>query len=165
MAVSRKHIIAYRPTQQSNLYCFTRKENVYSYPVAILTVLNYHLLPKINLVVRDLMEHGFIAKWDTDYLYGSIQAVLTERRNYAKNFANGLPNPPNRIIILKTRHISGAIAILCFGYTLAVLAFLLELLIGKKLKAMLFNRKSKDLQCKLLLICDQIISDDCIFNK
>lgn len=168
IAVSRSHLGASRKLAKSILFCFPRNEDFSIFPVAILTRFNHHLLPKINDVIRLVTEHGLVKKWYYDYIYGAQQAMIKERRAFAKHFSNGLPNPLNRIIILKVRHISGAFMILSIGYSIAIIAFLFELLIGKKMQSISNNTEHKQLlgcQRKFLVACEQVISDDCMFSK
>lgn len=155
VAVSRSHISGYRSAENIDFFCFAKLSSVYSFPVSIVSVHQFHLLPKINQYIGQLLEHGLISKWVRVQYYGSLEKKGQERRYYAKNF--GLPQS-DKMIILTVNHISGAIVILYIGYGVALIVFAIEVMIGEKLQSL----KKKFNFCFAL---EKIISVDCIFQK
>lgn len=162
VAVSRLHINAYHLAEQMDFYCFAKESSVYSFPVSIITLHSFHLLPKMNLMISNLLEFGLILKWAREEYIGTLYRKILERRYYAKNF--GLPNSNDRIIILTVSHISGAIVILCIGYGAALIIFIVEMIVGRKMQYFT-DRKQRNIPYKIWSLVEKSISDDCLLKK
>lgn len=129
VAVSRLHALNTPAISQKKIYCFTRARNIYSYSVAMPIKLDFQLLPQINYIIRQLLEFGLIERWNK-----LSQAIATNneiKRSFkaAKESGGG-----SSLVILTVAHIMGAIMIMCFGHFVAMLAFILEVIVHRKVK-------------------------------
>lgn len=109
---------------KSELFCFAKTHNVYSYSVTMLTQRNFHLLPKINSIIRRVMEFGLIEKWEKD------SDILQQLKLKQKNKNNG--DDEDEVVVLTVGHITGALVLMGCGYLIALLTFFVELLINLK---------------------------------
>lgn len=128
VAVSRLHAENTPALSRSEMFCFPRSRNIYSYSVAMPIKLDYHLLPIINYNIRQLFEFGLIERWNK--LSQSI-AANEEIKKMLDRAAAG--ESDDRLVVLTVPHIMGALLIMSFGHIVALITFCLELLIKKKI--------------------------------
>lgn len=127
VAASRLHAMNTPAISQSEIYCFIRERNIYSYSVAMPIKLDFHLLPQINYNIRQLFEFGLIERWHK--LSQSI-AANEEIKKILNEASNG---KDSRLVVLTVAHIMGAILIMGFGHILALIAFLAEIITKKQI--------------------------------
>lgn len=120
VAVSRLHAKNTPAISQTELYCFARSANIYSYSVAMPIKLDFHLLPQINNVIRQLFEFGLIERWDK-----LSQAIASSAEIVKMLKADGGGNG-SHLVVLTVAHIMGAILIMIFGHLVALIVFLAE---------------------------------------
>lgn len=163
-ALSRKHAIYYPQVDHRNIFCFPKKDNVYSFPVSMQTRFRFHLLPKIDNILLRLSECGLIGKWDVVQLYhmdtntSGTRLYEPKKVKQLSSFAiAGADNSDNPAIvrIIKLEHIVGALYILLFGHIFSILILLLELCVHRKANE--FNHAQKD---TFWIWCDRIISPE-----
>ena len=124
IAVSRAHSKNI-PLMMSNddMYCFPKTDNIFTYSVVMLMRKNYHLMFKIDDLIRQITESGLLSKWQKES--EKIQKITHDGSK-----ADGS-------IILKIEHVAGAFLLALIGLACATVAFLLEwitYLMGKKYK-------------------------------
>lgn len=62
---SRQHILdVYSP---SNHYCFDRSQRIINYHISMRTSDSFKSTPKINGIIRRLIEGGFVVRWQRDF--------------------------------------------------------------------------------------------------
>lgn len=90
--------------------------------------LDYHILPIINYNIRQLFEFGLTERWNK--LSQSI-AANEEIKMILKSAADG---KDNRLVVLTVPHIMGAILIMIFGHSVALIAFCLEMSVRRHIE-------------------------------
>lgn len=127
VAVSRLHVKNNPVISRTELFCFSRQNNVYSYSVAMPLKNYYELVDRIDLVISSLMEFGLIAKWVKSDDAPSTRTLIA--RAQAKHYQTEYGN-----VVLTIEHIVGALIIMAFGYILAIIAFLIEQIVHRKVR-------------------------------
>lgn len=90
--------------------------------------LDFHLLPTINYIIRQLFEFGLIERWNK-----LSQAIASSDLNTKRsNNKNG--GDDNNLVVLTVAHIMGAILIMIFGHAVALIAFVSEQIVYRKIK-------------------------------
>lgn len=138
VAVSRKHASSMFDID-TEVYCFPRSNNIYSFSISMLTRRYYHLLPAINEKVRLMLESGFIRKWDVENRLSKIKLekdVLKEGED--ELFQSGRDKSSK---VLTIEHVQGAFIIGGVGALIAIIGFFAELIIHR-------YRKLNRLQCQ-----------------
>lgn len=105
---------------KSELFCFTKSNNVYSFSVAMLAKRNFHLLTRMNTIIRRVVEFGLIEKWEKED--DTVRQIRLERIRPSESEDN--------LIVLTVGHIGGALVILLFGWLFGILSFIVEILIN-----------------------------------
>lgn len=167
VATSLLHLRSYRPLADVDMFCLAQgQDRIFDYPVTIVAQQNFHLLPTINSLILRLIEHGIISKWKSDNMSFLMRQKSEERRLYEQNFANGLPAPHDKAIILSVTHVLGSIVILCVGHCIGVAVFLIELLVGHKMKWMPNRiKQSGRFENKFWMVCHNIVSDERLLKR
>lgn len=124
VGLSRLHAENNPVISKTQLYCFARENNIYSYSVAMPMKIDFHLRPIINLIIRQLFEFGLIERWDK-----LSQAIATSSVK-VKVDTEGSGN----LVVLTVPHIMGAVLILISGMALAFLLFLIERIAQMRVK-------------------------------
>lgn len=109
---------------KTEIFCFSKADNVYTFSVAMITKKYFHLLPQMNSVIRRVSEFGLLEKWAKDNSAATLKLI--------QNSDDG--STDNGLVVLTVGHITGAIIIMCVGYAGALCAFIFELIVAKKLK-------------------------------
>lgn len=128
VAVSRLHAENTPALSRSEMFCFPRSKNIYSYSIAMPIKLDYHLLPIINYNIRQLFEFGLTERWNK---LSQAIAANEEIKKMLNRAAAG--ENDNRLVVLTVPHIMGALLIMSFGHIVALTAFCIELWINKKI--------------------------------
>lgn len=122
VAASRLHAENSDVVTRDEIFCFSRENNIYSYSVAMPMRVDFHLLPVINSIIRQLFEFGLVERWDK-----LSQAIATSV--LAAKLAQAGDESGSNLVVLTVGHIMGAIFIMLFGHSLALCAFCTEQLI------------------------------------
>ncbi|XP_058056145.1 uncharacterized protein LOC131207544 [Anopheles bellator] len=112
VAVSRAHSSNARSIGEADMYCFPKTANIYTYSVGMLAKKDFHLLPKINDLIRRISESGLLGKWQKE-----SEKIRVDRGDESDGQT-----------ILRLDHIEGAFLLGAVGLALSLLAFLAELL-------------------------------------
>lgn len=124
VSIAREHAQNSPVISKSEMFCFPKTNNVYSYSVTMLTQRNFHLLPKMNSIIRRVMEFGLIQKWEKDS--DTLQQLKLEQEHIKKYDGQG----EDEVVVLTVGHITGALILMGCGYFIALLTFIAELLIN-----------------------------------
>lgn len=117
VAVSRLHAQNSPTISRTEMFCFTRANNVYSYSVAVPLSMDFQLIDAINAVIRSAMESGLINRWSKFNIEPATRSLATDGKPLENE---------NATIVLTVDHIVGALLIMVFGYVLAIIVFLAE---------------------------------------
>lgn len=128
VAVSRLHAQNTPAVSQSEIFCFPRSDNIYSYSIAMPIKLDFHMLPVINYNIRQLFEFGLTERWNK--LSQSI-AANEEIKKILNSAASG---KDDSLVVLTVPHITGAILIMFFGQFLSLIAFLTEIFVESRIR-------------------------------
>lgn len=109
VAVSREHAWNNPFVLKQEIYCFDRKENIYSYNVVLLMRKNYKYLEKINKIILRAVESGLLRKWLKD---SQLMHKQTQNRNNVVKFS--------------VAHIGSALLAIGIGSSLAILTAIAE---------------------------------------
>lgn len=135
VAVSRLHAKNSPVISEMELLCFARSANIYSYSVAMPIKLDFHLMPQINNIIRQLFEFGLIERWNK--LSQSIaSSAATVKMLRDGNGGDG----SGHLVVLTVPHIMGAILIMAFGHLLAFIALIAEHMTHRKINRGSCNR-------------------------
>lgn len=93
--------------------------------------LYYHLLPKINSIIRQLFEFGLIERWDKLSRTIGVNAKLFTQNS----------DKHSNLVVLTVDHILGAILIMFIGHILAIISFIMEIYVYRQIK----NRNFKQI--------------------
>lgn len=124
VSVSREHALNSPVIAKTELFCFAKMNNVYSYAVAMMTQKNFHLLGRMNSIIRRVMEFGLIQKWEKDS--DVMQQLKLKIGSDDSDEDEGL-------VVLTVGHIAGAMILMGVGYALALLTFIAELVVNCKM--------------------------------
>lgn len=115
---SRQHILNIERFSPSKIHCFDSKERVISYYISFLMRSDFHLISKINRIIRKLSDGGLIVYWDR-----------ISKRKRERELPYVIP------IKLKLEHFYfGMFFTISCGSFLATLIFVLEIFVSKKMK-------------------------------
>lgn len=104
--------------RRSEMFCFSKRENLYTFPLMMRTAKKYNFLSQINAVIRRCIEAGLIQKWQRDSkLYATDSKQIDDRR-----------------VILTVAHIGGGLCLLCCGLSVALLTLTAECVAYRKMK-------------------------------
>lgn len=117
VAVSRHHADNNDAIPRSLMYCFAKKDNIYTYSVSMLTKKQYHLLDKVNVLVRTISESGLLQKWE---------AESSERAEEETNDMGGGGEGHGDAIKLKIEHVQAGFLLLGIGCIASGIIFALE---------------------------------------
>lgn len=129
IAVSRHHSDNNPVISPMDMSCFPKTSNIYTYSVSMLTKKFYHLLPKINYVIRGISESGLLTKWQED-----IETVKVETKHSSGGHGGG------DVVKLRVRHVEGGFLLWALGLIFASLAFVAEHLMHRCFMNNRFNR-------------------------
>lgn len=101
VAVSRLHAFNSPIISRSDIFCFPRSRNIYSYSVAMPIKFDFQLLPQINYMIRLLLEFGLIERWNQ--LSQSIAASAEIKRILETANRSG----DDGTVVLTVAHIMG----------------------------------------------------------
>lgn len=127
VAVSRLHATNTLVISQSQIFCFPRTKNIYSYSVAMPIRMDFHLLPTINYNIRQLLEFGLIERWN------KLSQSIAANEEIKKSLAHASEGNDSHLVVLTIAHIMGALMIMFFGHILAIIAFGLEQLVHRRM--------------------------------
>lgn len=135
VAVSRHHSDNNPIISRRDMFCFTKSNNIYTYSVSMLTKKFYHLLPKINYVIRGITESGLLKKWQED----------TESHKTKAKINTGGHGGGGDVVKLRIGHVLGGFLLWGLGLLFAFLTFLGEILYDRWTKKNLIikNNTSK----------------------
>lgn len=128
VAVSRLHSKNSPAISQSELFCFSRTRNIYSYSIAMPIKLDYHLFPVINYNIRQLFEFGLIERWN------KLSQSIAANQEIKKILDNAVSGKDDRLVVLTVAHIMGAILVMTIGHVIASMAFITELMVSRKIQ-------------------------------
>lgn len=123
VATSREHAMNNPVLPKTEIFCFPKTNNIYSFSVSLLTKKYYHLLPQMNSIIRRVLEFGLLEKWAKDNSAATLKLI--------QNSDSG--NDDDQLVVLTVGHITGALIIMFFGYAVAFCAFIGEIIVVKKL--------------------------------
>lgn len=130
VTVSREHALNSPVIAKSDMFCFAKSHNVYSYSVTLLAQRNYHLLGKMNSIIRRVMEFGLIEKWEKDS--DTLQQLQLQIQQNARGGGSssdgggGGGEGGDELVVLKVDNIMGALMLMVGGYAVALVAFVAE---------------------------------------
>ncbi|XP_065073023.1 uncharacterized protein Ir87a [Ochlerotatus camptorhynchus] len=123
VAVSRAHSHNSKSIGEAEIFCFPRTDNVQTYSVGMMVKKDFHLLPKINDLIRQISESGLLGKWQVESDKIRIDEDLDEGGGGGDDGGHG-----DGQIVLKIEHIEGAFILGTFGLGLATVAFIGEVI-------------------------------------
>lgn len=109
VGLSRKHALNNPRINHGNLFCFPSKSSIYTYSVVIQTIDDYYFLNKMNTLISQFVENGFIVLWYRN----SLNLTTIEEDD-------GQPQS------LTVHHMLGAFIVLAAGLLVATLTFVAE---------------------------------------
>lgn len=119
VGLSRQHAFNSPHIHRTDIFCFPHDSNIYTYSVLMRARIDFYLLPHINHIIWNLVEHGFVYNW------------LEQNQNYTSIRKNAKSTGPNQLTV---NHILGAIVVLTVGLILASLVFIFETFIMPKIQ-------------------------------
>lgn len=117
VAVSRQHADNNPSISTTDMYCFKKTDNIYTFSVSMLTKKDYHLLSKINDIIRTISESGLLSKWQRDSEKKVIPTVVHEG------------GEGGDAIKLKIKHVQGGFLVWFIGLVIAGIALGIEWII------------------------------------
>lgn len=111
VAVSRHHASNTPLISPLEMYCFSKSNNIYTYSVSMLVKKQYHLLLKIENIIRGITESGLLSKWQRD---SDLVVVSTDSES------------EQGVTRLKFEHVQGGFLLWGIGLGLGLLAFMVE---------------------------------------
>lgn len=155
VAVSRQHAMNAPTIAKADLFCFPKLNNVYSYSVSMLMRKNFHLLAKMNSIIRRVMEFGLIQKWERD---GEVEQLLKLKKQEmatALAASGRKQDDDENVVVLTVGHIAGAMIIMAVGYALATFVFCMELLVMSR--RCFFRRRRRRQRHRLWLLANAFL--------
>lgn len=135
VALSRLHAENNPMISRSELFCFSRENNVYTYSVAMPLRLDYELIESVDAIISNLMEFGLIGKWIELSEEPTTRAKVADTKKKQKdNEVNRGNDSADGTVVLTMDHIIGALLIMAFGYVLAIIAFLVEQIVHRRVE-------------------------------
>lgn len=132
VAISRHHSSNSPTISDSEMFCFNREENIYTYSVSMLAKKQYHLLEKINYLLRTISESGLLLRWAQQSESNNVQS-----ENNAPSGGHG----GGPVVKLKLEHVQGGFLLLTIGLVLALISFIGEHLFYHLSKRLILNTK------------------------
>lgn len=132
VATSREHAMNNPVLPKTNVFCFPKTDNIYSFSVAMLTKKYFHLLPKMNSIIRRVSEFGLLQKWAQDNSAATLKLMQNQQKSESEDDNDGL-------VVLTVGHITGALIIMFLGHIVAVCVFIGELIVAKKISSSVHN--------------------------
>lgn len=136
--MSREHALNSPVIGKSDLFCFAKSHNVYGYSVVLLAQRNYHLLGRMNSIIRRVMEFGLIEKWEKDG--DTMQQLQLQSKQSALGgggggggdavSGGGAGETGDELVVLKVDNIMGAMILMVAGYAVALVVFVAELAVN-----------------------------------
>lgn len=114
---SRQHILNTRQYSMSNLFCFSRDENIASYPSVLLMRKDFAFRSRIDYMIQNAFEGGLFVKWNRD----------SQRKMKRKFYLDTKPE-------LTLKEYGILFSIFALGWSLSILVFICEYFIQNKLK-------------------------------
>lgn len=102
------------------MFCFPTSNNIYTFSISMLATRDFHLLPKINEVIRSILEAGLFRKWQTESRRINLNDVEDEDTGGHDTY-----------VALSMNHIEGAFYLGLIGIGLSVLLFIGEIVYFK----------------------------------
>lgn len=122
VAVSRDHAFYRSLVHESNIFCFPPTNNLNNFTVSIFTRKHFHLLPKINEIIQETLEFGFMEMWKRNYKFSkNIQFAIKSTGKSSKKIQNNLQT------VLTIEHIGPAILFLICGSITSIACLVAEL--------------------------------------
>lgn len=115
IGVSREYVL-----HRTDIFCFDRTENIFSYTVSMLVRKNDELYRRVNKFIHHLLDAGLMKKW--------TETTFNVLRKGNDSHGSSLQVKP-----ISIQHITVGFIIAILFVILSVIAFGLELLIYKKL--------------------------------
>lgn len=115
VAISRQHATNARvPLDDSDMFCFDKAHNIFSFSVVMLFKKDHHLLPAVNTLIRRIAESGFVLKWKADSEFVKVKVDKKPR------------DPHGNKQPLNLSHLLGSFGLIAVGITASVVAFASE---------------------------------------
>lgn len=111
VAVSRHHALNSPMISPLDMYCFSKSNNIYTYSVTMLVKKQYHLLLKIENIIRGITESGLLSKWQRD---SELVVVSTDS------------DSDTGVTKLKFEHVQGGFLLWGIGLGIGLLVFMME---------------------------------------
>lgn len=108
---------------KTEIFCFSKINNVYSFSVAMITKKYFHLLPQLNSIIRRVLEFGLLEKWAKDNSAATLKLIQSSDDG----------STDDGLVVLTVGHITAAMIIMLIGYAIALIAFFGEVIVAKKL--------------------------------
>lgn len=106
---------------KTEIFCFSKSKNVYSFSVAMMTKKYFHLLPQMNSIIRRVVEFGLLEKWAKDNSAATLKLIQN----------SDIGSEGDGLVVLTVGHITGALMIMLVGYAIALCAFVGELIVAR----------------------------------
>lgn len=129
VATSRTHAENSQIVKKTQLYCFSKSDNIYSYSVAMPVKIDFALLPNINYIIRQLFEFGLIERWDKYSRSIAANAIILDTLKAGDDAGGG------HLVVLTVAHVTGAILVMSLGHTVAFIAFLIEQIVSRRIES------------------------------
>ncbi|XP_039445899.1 uncharacterized protein LOC120425434 [Culex pipiens pallens] len=120
VAMSRAHSHNSKSIGEAEIFCFDRKDNIQTYSVGMMVKKDFHLLPKINDLIRRISESGLLGKWQVESDKIRVDEDLEDGGGDDGGHGDGQ-------IVLKVEHIEGAFILGAIGLGLSTVAFIGEI--------------------------------------
>ncbi|XP_062546120.1 uncharacterized protein LOC134212358 [Armigeres subalbatus] len=130
VAVSRAHSHNSKSIGEVEIFCFPRTDNIQTYSVGMMVKKDFHLLPKINELIRRISESGLLGKWQVESDKIRIDEALDDGDS-GSDGGDGSGGHGDGQIVLKLEHIEGAFILGVVGLGLATIAFIEEVVYFK----------------------------------
>lgn len=111
---------------KTDIFCFAKSDNIYTFSVAMMTKKYFHLLPQMNSIIRRVSEFGLLEKWAKDNSAATFKLI--------QNSASG-DDDGDGLVVLTVGHITGALMIMLLGHAVAVCVFVGEIIVAKKISS------------------------------
>ncbi|XP_047537189.1 uncharacterized protein LOC125071143 [Vanessa atalanta] len=107
------------------IYCFPESNNLYKYGVVLLARKWFPMLERFNNIIRSVSENGLIDKWNKELFIHSISSDGT-----------------SAILPLSIQHLLGAFMLIGILYTLSIIVFIAEVVLGYLKKKKEFEKRN-----------------------
>ncbi|XP_055624912.1 uncharacterized protein LOC129767755 [Toxorhynchites rutilus septentrionalis] len=121
VAISRAHSHNSKNIGEAEIFCFARVDNIQTYSVGMMVKKDFHLLPKINDLIRRISESGLLGKWQVESDKIRIDEDLNGSGDEGADDGHG-----DGQIVLMVEHIEGAFILGAIGLGLATIVFVGE---------------------------------------